>query len=87
VRLNDRGPFHDNRLIDVSVTTAKLLGFYEQGIAKVQVDYIGPAKLEGSDYRKFATKLSDENMPAMAMLPDIKFREPIFIEYPKAVFD
>lgn len=87
VRLNDRGPFHDNRLIDVSVKTAKLLGFYEQGIAKVQVDYVGPAELEGSDYEKLATTLSDENSPAMAALPDIKFREAIVVEYPKVIFD
>ncbi len=87
VRLNDRGPFHDNRLIDVSVKTAKLLGFYEQGLAKVQVDYIGPAELEGSDDEKLETTFSEENMPAMAALADIKFRVPIFVEYPKVIFD
>ena len=87
VRLNDRGPFHDNRLIDVSVKTAKLLGFYEQGIAKVQVDYVGPAELGGSDYDKLVTTLSEENAPVMAALPDIKFREPIVVEYPKVIFD
>lgn len=87
VRLNDRGPFHDNRLIDVSVKTAKLLGFYEQGLAKVQVDYIGPAELEGSDDEKLETTLSDENLPAMAALPDLKFRVPVFVEYPKVIFD
>ena len=48
-RVNDRGPFHQNRLIDVSVRTAKLLGFYDQGTARVRVDYVGPASLEGSD--------------------------------------
>ena len=29
VRVNDRGPYHANRLIDVSVRTARLLGFYD----------------------------------------------------------
>ncbi|HEY5608018.1 MAG TPA: septal ring lytic transglycosylase RlpA family protein [Alphaproteobacteria bacterium] len=48
-RVNDRGPYHQNRLIDVSVRTAKLLGFYDQGTARVRVDYVGPASLEGSD--------------------------------------
>jgi len=48
-RVNDRGPYHQNRLIDVSVRTAKLLGFYDQGTARVRVDYVGPASMEGSD--------------------------------------
>ena len=29
VRVNDRGPFHENRVIDVSVRAAKLLGFHQ----------------------------------------------------------
>ncbi|HEY4635546.1 MAG TPA: septal ring lytic transglycosylase RlpA family protein, partial [Rhodospirillales bacterium] len=48
-RVNDRGPYHQNRLIDVSVRTARLLGFYDQGTARVRVDYVGPASMEGSD--------------------------------------
>jgi len=49
VRVNDRGPYHQDRLIDVSVHTAKLLGFYGKGTAHVRVDYVGPASLAGSD--------------------------------------
>ena len=56
-RVNDRGPFHKNRLIDVSVRTAKLLGFYDHGTARVRVDYVGPASLEGSDDRKLEATL------------------------------
>src|SRR5207344_1660560 len=63
VRLNDRGPFHDNRLIDVSVKTAKLLGFYEQGLAKVRVDYVGPAELEGSDEKTLMATLREGDLP------------------------
>ena len=37
VRVNDRGPYHANRLIDVSVRTAKLLGFYDHGVTRVRV--------------------------------------------------
>ena len=36
VRVNDRGPYAFNRLIDVSVKTAKVLGFYGQGVAPVK---------------------------------------------------
>ncbi len=45
VRVNDRGPFRGNRLIDVSVRAATLLGFYDQGVARVRVEYVGRAKL------------------------------------------
>lgn len=61
VRLNDRGPFHDNRLIDVSVRTAKILGFYGQGLAQVRVDYIGPAELSGSDDDTLAATLRHDD--------------------------
>jgi rare lipoprotein A len=48
-RVNDRGPYHENRVIDVSVRTAKLLGFHQYGLARVRVEYVGKAPLEGSD--------------------------------------
>ena len=37
VRVNDRGPFHDDRLIDLSWSAAKALGFDNQGTAPVVV--------------------------------------------------
>lgn len=43
VRVNDRGPFVAQRVIDVSAKTAKLLGFYDHGLAKVKVEYVGRA--------------------------------------------
>ena len=49
VRVNDRGPYHADRIIDVSVKTAVLLGFYGNGVAPVRVEYVGTAPLEGSD--------------------------------------
>jgi rare lipoprotein A len=49
VRVNDRGPYHQGRLIDVSSRTAKLLGFYDGGTTRVRVDYVGKASLQGSD--------------------------------------
>lgn len=51
VRINDRGPFVADRLIDVSKKAAEILGFKEQGTATVRVQYIGPAPLNdhGSD--------------------------------------
>jgi rare lipoprotein A len=49
VRVNDRGPYSGDRLIDVSVRAANLLGFYGSGLAPVRVEYVGRAPLEGSD--------------------------------------
>lgn len=40
VKVNDRGPFIDNRIIDLSERAAKLLGFREQGLANVRVELI-----------------------------------------------
>ena len=46
MRVNDRGPFVDGRLIDLSRRAAQLLGFYRQGLAKVRVEYLGLDHLE-----------------------------------------
>jgi rare lipoprotein A len=43
VRVNDRGPFAANRIIDLSHAAADKLGIYGKGTAKVRVKYIGPA--------------------------------------------
>ena len=59
VRVNDRGPYVGNRVIDVSVRTAKLLGFYGHGLTKVKVEYVGRAPLDGSDDRKLEATLRD----------------------------
>lgn len=45
VRINDRGPFASNRLIDLSREAARRLGFEKQGLARVRVRYLGPAPL------------------------------------------
>src|SRR3954454_9213765 len=51
LRVNDRGPYHGNRLIDVSTRAAKMLEFDGYGVARVSVEYVGRAPLEGSDDR------------------------------------
>jgi rare lipoprotein A len=57
VRINDRGPYHQGRVIDVSAGAAQLLGFHDKGTARVRVDYVGRASLEGSDDAKLAATL------------------------------
>ncbi len=57
VRVNDRGPYHGNRLIDVSNKAAELLEFKASGVARVRVEYVGRAPLEGSDDRQLVATL------------------------------
>lgn len=40
VRVNDRGPYARNRIVDVSKKVAQLLGFLEKGTAKVRVEVL-----------------------------------------------
>ena len=49
VRVNDRGPFHPGRIIDVSAKTADLLDMKRSGTAKVNVQYVGRARMDGHD--------------------------------------
>ncbi len=65
VRVNDRGPYHGNRVIDLSHKTADLLGFKGNGVARVRVEYVGRASLDGSDDRKLVATLR-EGEPAPA---------------------
>jgi rare lipoprotein A len=40
VRVNDRGPFAKNRIIDVSEKTAEILGFKNNGTSKVKIQFL-----------------------------------------------
>ncbi|MFW9605292.1 MAG: septal ring lytic transglycosylase RlpA family protein [Pseudomonas sp.] len=44
VRVNDRGPFYSDRIIDLSFAAAKKLGYAETGTARVRVEGIDPAQ-------------------------------------------
>ncbi|MCY1647786.1 septal ring lytic transglycosylase RlpA family protein [Caulobacter sp. SL161] len=43
LRVNDRGPFVGDRIIDLSKAAADELGYRRQGVARVRVKYVGPA--------------------------------------------
>lgn len=46
VRINDRGPFHSKRVLDVSHAAAKKLGFVSQGSATVHIQALGSNKAQ-----------------------------------------
>jgi len=75
VRVNDRGPYHRNRVIDLSIGTAKALDFYSRGLARVRVEYVGPAPLEGSDDEMLMATLRDGSpapAPSKVMIASAK---------------
>ncbi|WP_246723490.1 septal ring lytic transglycosylase RlpA family protein [Rhizobium sp. ARZ01] len=49
VRVNDRGPYSEGRIIDVSSKAAEMLDVKGKGTAKVRVQYVGKAPLDGHD--------------------------------------
>ena len=48
VRVNDRGPFHDGRIIDLSYAAAHKIGYANKGTARVLVEAIDPAEFNGA---------------------------------------
>jgi rare lipoprotein A len=46
LRVNDRGPFANDRILDLSKAAAERLGTVQKGVAPVRVRYVGPARLD-----------------------------------------
>lgn len=74
VRINDRGPFKNGRVIDMSKRGAELLGFHKQGTAKVRVRVLETesrqlaAAAQGGRYTA-ATPISADRAPAPEAVP------------------
>ena len=66
VRVNDRGPYHSTRIIDLSRRAAQLLGFYEAGTARVRVEVDAPASME---LKSLAMRAHPPEMPKVAAAP------------------
>ena len=49
VRVNDRGPYREGRIIDLSNKTASMLDLQHSGTGNVRVQYVGKAPLDGHD--------------------------------------
>ena len=64
VRVNDRGPFVEGRLIDLSPAAADRLGFKGRGLTEVRVRFLGPATLAQAPPEKAlaATDLSGADL-------------------------
>ena len=64
VRVNDRGPYHGGRVMDLSQRAAELLDYRRIGTTRVQVDYVGRAQLDGSDDAVLMASLRTDGQPA-----------------------
>lgn len=60
LKVNDRGPFVKDRIIDLSYAAAKILGIYEKGTAFVKVETVGPFIEEIPRYTLQIGSFSDE---------------------------
>lgn len=78
VRINDRGPYAPGRIVDLSERTAELLDFKRDGTARVRVQYVGQAPLEGDDTRMLLASLNSRSpverqsdMRVASVAPDV----------------
>ncbi len=83
VRINDRGPYAQNRIIDMSRRSAQLLGFEQKGTAKVRVEVLAKESLALADaarHGQLATSVADaiETNPVQAAPPvQVASNEPV----------
>jgi rare lipoprotein A len=64
VRVNDRGPFHDGRIIDLSYAAAVKLGVDRTGTARVEVRGLSAGENARNDYDAVATRAPSTALPA-----------------------
>jgi rare lipoprotein A len=72
VRVNDRGPFHAGRIIDLSYAAATKLGFIQQGTARVEVRALMPGDEDAP--RDARRRKPEPEPPVVATVPDTSVR-------------
>jgi len=72
LRVNDRGPFHSGRIIDLSYTAAWKLGYIGNGSTPVEVESIGPGDVPPPSLAAAAPaqKTEDDPIARLASLPE-----------------
>ncbi len=60
VRINDRGPYVEGRIIDLTRTAATMLGFVQQGTARVKIELVKPVGTSGTPAATTAEKRPQE---------------------------
>lgn len=81
LRVNDRGPFYSDRIIDLSFAAAKKLGYAESGTARVKVEGIDPHEWWAAQGRPVPMVLAQPKMaspqPATAQPVAVAASQPI----------
>jgi len=75
LRVNDRGPFYSDRIIDLSFAAAKKLGFAETGTARVKVAGIDPQQWWAAQGRPVPAMMAQPQMAASK--PTTSIAQPI----------
>lgn len=63
VRVNDRGPFHSDRIIDLSYAAASQLGLTDHGTGRVRVEAIDPAQWQAGRQQENAAAEKESAAP------------------------
>lgn len=76
LRVNDRGPFADSRIIDVSQRAAEQLGFRERGLARVKVELLAERSHEVAELARNGTAPAVQNQIAQGAAAPVPVAEP-----------
>lgn len=72
VRVNDRGPFHSDRIIDLSYTAALKLGYLGKGSGMLEVELLSPEEIERMTLARRAPVTNTLAVAPMPPLPEDK---------------
>lgn len=89
LRVNDRGPFYSNRVIDLSFAAAKKLGYADMGTARVKVEGIEPSQwwanqgmiAPNSDKEAKAAMAKKQQQVAAKSIPVATIKKDVLLEY------
>ncbi|MFH6600584.1 MULTISPECIES: septal ring lytic transglycosylase RlpA family protein [Pseudomonas] len=81
LRVNDRGPFYSDRIIDLSFAAAKKLGYAEKGTARVKVEGIDPHEWWAQQGRPVPMVLANNQPAKAAVAPPLAKPAPVVEQY------
>ncbi|MFK5914546.1 MAG: septal ring lytic transglycosylase RlpA family protein [Woeseiaceae bacterium] len=80
VKVNDRGPFHENRIIDLSYSAAKKLGVTAKGTGKVEVVAINPETYKSATTNHSQPYQDKFNRPSLISTLPVKTQFQLFLQ-------
>ena len=82
VRLNDRGPFVDDRIIDLSTKAGQALDMHAKGTAKVRVQYVGPAPAAPNSLPVQSSQIQATPVPVSPVQAAVPAVQPVIATQP-----